>query len=271
MGDLIKIKELDTEEGRREYYTYDPRNPATLRPHAEPYLDPRFNAELLEIFGTDVHGDPRLRIVWGGSTRASSFREMEDGSVLEYDGMRYPYMRLRIIRGYNYYDKKGRKVMVTSLSRVPPNTVFTEAIGWDDLGVMKFVLEMKYTAEELVKLGRYPKPGSDEEKNWCVRDGKRYRRKPDPNGDYLFCHYIETSDGRFADVTQITIDNIRAIFHRATTETEAEYVKRKLAEREQLAIAEKEQENLNYANHVENARIRAEKKLAKGKIIYSHG
>lgn len=263
------LKDIDNEEGRREYYTYDPSNPVTMQLHVEPYLDPRFNEELLEIFGKDPHGDPRLRIVWGGTLRAVAFRHMEDGTSMQYDGMKYPYMRIRVIKGYHYYTPDGKRVRVMTRDRVPKDALFSEDFDYDDLGQMKFVLEMKYTAEEMVQIQRYPVPGSDEEVGWCFKNGKQYRAEPNPLGEYIFCHYIETEDGRFADVTQNTIDSIRNIFNTATTETEAEYVKRKLETRQQLLIAAKEKEALDYADHVDNARIRAEKKLGKGKILYS--
>lgn len=263
--DLISFKALETEEGRREYYTYDPSNPVSMCHHAEPYLDPRFNEELLTMFGRSANGDQKLRIVWAGTLRAKSFRHMEDGTTLEYDGMRYPYMRLRTIRGYTYY-KGNVKNTVTRCEQIPKNALFCEDFEYDDLGTMKFALEMKYSYAEMVQLKKYPIPGSDEEANWCIRSGKRYRVPPNPQGEYLLCHFIETSDLRYADVTQQTIDSIREIMHTAMTETEEEYIARKLKAREDLAEMEKKQEKLDYADNVDNAIIRAEKKLARGQV-----
>lgn len=267
-SNLTPLKQLESEEGRREYYTYDPSNPTSMRHHVDPYLDPRFNEELLDMFGTDVHGDPRLRISWAGTLRAKSYRQMEDGSTLEYEGMKYPYMRLRTIAGYEYFNDKGQKVTVATMAQVPKDALFVEVFEWDDLGTMKFVLEMKYTYEELVQIRRYPKPDTEEEVEWAHKNGKRIKEDPNPKGEYIFCHYIETHDGRYLEVSDDTIERIRDVFHTATTETEEEYVKRKLEARRQLAIAEQEQETLNYAHAVSNSRDRAERKLSKGKIIY---
>ena len=219
-SNLTPLKQLESEEGRREYYTYDPQNPVSMRHHVEPYLDPRFNEELLDMFGTDVHGDQRLRIVWAGMLRAGSYRQMENGDTLRYEGMKYPYMRLRTIAGYEYFNDKGQKVTVATMAQVPKDALFVEVFEWDDLGVMKFALEMKYTFEELVQIRRYPKPDTDEEIGWATKNGKRIKDDPNPKGEYIFCHYIETHDGRYLEPSEATIESIRDIFHTATTESE---------------------------------------------------
>jgi hypothetical protein len=265
------LKELSTEEGRREYYTYDPRNPETLCHHQEPYLDPRFNEELLEAAGTDIHGDPRMRIVWAGSLRQTNFKVMDDGSVLEYEGMKYPYMRVRMVRGYIYHDRNGNRVSTTSMIGIPDKTPFVEDIVWYDLGHMKFVLEMKYTYEELVKLGRYPVPGSKEDKEWHENKrykGKRMRLDPNPNGEYLFAHYIETPDGRYMDMNDDMMDKIRSVIFNATSQTEEAYIEQKLELRKKAAIAAQEAESLRLSDAISNARIAAEKRLARGKVVY---
>lgn len=266
---LTPFKSLETEDGRREYYTYDRERPETLRHHAEPYLDPAFNEQLIEMFGRDPHGDPRMRIVWAGTLRAPMCVDLGDRLVW-FDGMKYPYMRTKRQIAWEYIDRNGKRVTTTNDKSIPQGTVYGPVYEWDALGHMKFVIEMKFTAEELVKLRKYPKPGSDEEKNWGVKNGKRYLRPPNPDGEYQFVHYVEDGVGGYADCTQAHIDKIKEIFDRSLSETEEEFVARKLAEREALAIAEQAAADLNFSNHVHDARVRAEKKAAKGKILYGH-
>lgn len=264
----ISIAQLKTEDGRREYYTYDPTNPASMVQHAEPYLDPRFNEELKHLFGVDLHGDQRVRVVWGGSEPAISFKQMPDGKSLQYLGKKYPYMRVRNVRGYIYIDKEGKKVTVKSIDRVPEGHPAVEDIIYDDLGIMKFVLEMKFTHAELIAMGRYPLP--DDAHAWVHDKTMTYRIKadPNPNGEYIYAHYIETPDGEFCDMTDAWLDQIKMILNRAQTETEEEYIVRKMDARNKLAILTQEAADLKYADAVENARIKAEKKLSRGKVLY---
>lgn len=265
---MFNLKDLNSEEARREYYTYDPTNPATMVHHSEPYLDPRFNAELLDLFGVDQHGDQRVRIVWGGTLTAPAVRHMEDGTIREYLGMKYPFMRLRVITGFKYQDSDGHQVTVSAEKYVPKGKPFGPVFDWEDLGIMKFVIEMKFTYEEMVQLGYYPKPGSKDETTYTRKKGRKFRLEPNPKGDYIFCHYIETPDGQYADVTDEWIDRIRFILNRAQTETEQEYVARKLEAREKLAALTQEQEDLRLSAAIDDARGRAESKLARGKILY---
>jgi hypothetical protein len=264
---LTNIKQLTTEEGRREYYKYFLDDPSSFRHHVEPYLDPRFNDELKETYGCDHHGDPRFRIIWAGTEPMTAFKDT-GSETIEYLGKKYPWMRLRIVKGYTYTNDDGQKVHVTTIPQVPKDKIYTEDITWDDLGVMKFAIEAKYTAEEMVQMGWYPPFDSPEFDMYCVKNGKRYRSRPNPKGEYILAHYIETEKGEYRDVTQADIDRIHEIVARSRNESEEEYLARKMKQREDLARLEQENESYNYSAQFEKSRIAAEKKLAKGQIIY---
>lgn len=265
---LTNLKELTTEEGRRAYYKYYLDDPSSFRHHVEPYLDPRFNEELKDAYGCDHHGDARFRFVWAGTLPALAYKDTGNETV-EYEGKKYPWMRLRIIKGYTYLNDNGHKVHVTTLPQVPQGKIATEDITYDDLGVMKFAIEAKYTAEEMVQLGRYPAFDSLEFDTFCVKNGKRYRSKPDMKGEYVLAHYIETHDGQYRDVTQQDVDRIHEIVNRSRNESEAEYLARKMKEREDLAALEQYNSDYNYAKQFEQSLVSAEKKLARGQILYS--
>jgi len=271
---LTALKHLDTEEGRREYYTYDMSRAETLKRHVEPYLDPRYNQELLDAYGTDPHGDQLVRIVWAGTLPRVNYREDKNGNTEAYDGCKYPFMRIKDTIGYTYLDKHGKRVTVTKFHQVPDDALFTEEFRYYDLGVMKFVIEMKFTHAQMVQLGYYPKANTPDAglrgAHITPRDKryKRYRQAPNPNGEYMFVHYIETPEGEYRDVTQADIDQIHFIIRRAMGESEQEFLTRKVAEREALAKKEEEDKAMRDAAIAEAAIIRAEKKLARGKIIY---
>ncbi len=264
---MISLKELATEEGRRTYYTYNLKDPATLYHHSEPFLAPMYNEQLLELWGTDVHGDQLLRISWSGTLAAPAFKDVGD-SVIEYEGKKYPFMRLVVNEGFEFHNKDGNLVFVTDVKDVPENTVFAVRKRYEDLGKMMFVLEMKFTAEQLVQQGYYPAFDSPEFDEWCVKNGKRYAPRPNPKGEYRFCNFIQTPDGKYRDVSPADVDNIRQLINRANSETEMEYITRKQEEREKVFAIAKHEKEAHFASVVGDSIVRAEKKLAKGKIIY---
>lgn len=260
----MELKKLATEDGRREYYKYDLANPATLVHHQEPYLDPRFNKELHERYGEDKHGDPRVRIVWAGNLRQPKWRQY-NGDTIEYSGMKYAYMRIRKDIGCEYLEN-GKKVFVTSVDKVPEGAVFSIVPHWDDLGVMKFVIEMKFTAQELTQMGWYPELDKDD--RYTRKGGNQWRLDPNPNGEYIFVHYIETPEGDYKDVAQEDLDAIHFMVHRSLNETEEEFIARRTAEMEQMQQLMSAEEAKKLEDLIADERIKAEKKLAKGKIIY---
>jgi hypothetical protein len=242
---LFTIEELSTEEGRRAYYRIDLQDPSTLHNNcAEPWLNPAYNEELKKRYGCDIHGDQIVKISWAASLRAVAFKDI-GFTTLSYTGRKYPFMggyRLKVTTGFSYYSVdtetgESHKVTVPSLDKVPFGKVWTEEFAYDDLGARKWVVEMKYTVAQMVRMGWCPPPDTPEGEQWCVRQGKRYRIAPDPKGEYVFGFFIEhqvPEEGEYRDVTQADVDAIHAIFNRALNETDEERATRKMAEHEKL-------------------------------------
>lgn len=263
---MIDLKKLSTSDGRREYYKYDMGNPATLVHHQPPYMDPRFNAELKERYGEDKHGDQRIRIVWAGTERQVQFREDRNQKVQEYMGMKYRFIRLRKDIGCEYMEN-GKKVFVTSVDRVPEGATFAFVPHWDDLGIMKFAIEMKFTAVEMTQMGWYPEMDKQGINDFCRKNGQKYRAEPNPNGEYIFIHYIETKEGTYKDLEQADLDAIHYMFHRSLNETEAEFIIRREDEMNKITKLTNKQEDQQLTDLIANARVNAEKKLAKRKPL----
>lgn len=251
---------LDTEEKRREYYTYDMSKESTLIPHVAPsFIDlSPLNRELVELAGRDRYGDPRIRIVWADSLSKRKYYEGTDGNFHPYTGKVYPFLRTKRLSGYVYISDEGHETLVTRKELVPPEKLYRREFTYSDLGVMKFVVEMKYTLEERIALGYYPKDPIARSK-WGIKNGKRFADLPDGRGEYVLCFFIETPDKGYRDVSRADLDSIREIWRRAETESDAEYAIRK---QEQvvaiLALQDKEEsEELNKI--LGDAIIRAQK------------
>lgn len=263
----MKLKDLKTEKGRQQYYEYDVKRPDTLVPHEPPVLDPVFNELLLDVWGTCPNGDPRLRIVWGGSEPATRYKDVGDRTIA-YEGRKYQVIRIKKTTGWVYRDDKGRTVVAAKPNMVPKDKVAVEQFDYFDLGRMRWILEMKYTAEECVASGWYPEPDSEREASWGMKDGKRYADPPDPKGMYVMAKVFETPDGKYRDVQMSDIEAVVETIRTAENETEYERFVRKreqyLAMKRAKAIAKEEWKNAQ----IQDAIVRAEKKLARGKIIY---
>lgn len=259
-----------SEEIRKEYYTYDMARESTLFQHEPPSFDlTGFNKQLVELAGKDPYGDPRIRIAWSDSLSKVKYYEDANGVFQKYKGKKYPFMRVRRISGYSFYDKKGVKTTVTSVDKIPKDRPFVVEHTMGDLGVMKYVVEMKYTLDELIKLGYYPEDRKEREK-WGVSNGQRYADVPDARGDYMVCFYIETPDGGYRDVVQADLEAIKEIWYRAHNESDREYVERKQAEVEKILNLAEEQELAEFNDALDKAIVRAEKSV-RGQIYFDQG
>lgn len=266
----FKLKDLQTENGRREYYRVDLSNPMTVRNGlVEPYLDPSYNAELAERYGYDELGDQRVRIAWAAELRQVQYKD-EGWRTVEYLGRKYPHgggFRIKIDDGYIYQSDKGKQVHVKRVEDVPPGKPAVKTFYYDDLGTRKFVVEMKFTLQEMVQLGWCPPPDTPRGEQWCVRGGKRYRSAPDPGGEYVLLYYIEDEAGEYRDVRQEDIDFIHSVINRAQTETEAERVTRRMAERDKIQKALAAEEKQKEAAAWGDALIRVQKRPRGVKIF----
>lgn len=264
------LEELGTEEGRSRYYKVNLADRSTWRNNlVEPYLDPVFNEELLERYGTDAQGNQKIRISWAVPHTKRHYK-VEHNRVTPYTGRKYPYrgaFRLRITRGYIYTDNNGKKVTVTEKSNVPKDKVFVEDSYYDDLAERKFVAEMRLSLPEMIALGLVKNPSLFP--NQGMKNGVRFKDEPNPSGDYVFLFFCQDKFREYRDVTFKDIQRIHDVVNRSNTETDLEYLARKTAERAlamELDAADKRKKEFI---HWERAWGRAEKRVARGKIEYS--
>jgi hypothetical protein len=250
---------------RQQYYRYDLRNPATMVHHEVPFLDPHFNRELLKLAGKDIFGDPILRIVWAGTLRETKYHEDANGKTQEYQGMKYAFIKRNVITGYTYINDKGHRVTVKTPDLVPKGKVYQNQSHMDELGTMKWVVEMKYSAQDLETLGYYPKLGSAKADQWCVKDGQRYRVKPSRTGEYLKAFFIEMPESMgyahfgYRDPRESDLEEIKRIWWQAHNESDEDYVKRKMENIDKMLAVEAAAKQAKMDNALEDAIVRAEK------------
>lgn len=263
----VRMKDLASEEGRREYYTYDPKDPSSWTVKAAPWLDPRFNDELLKRHGADMWGDQLIRIAWAGDIESWNYWIDGNGIAHRYKGYKYPYSRYTLVTGFQYLNAEGKKVTVASPAAVPPGRASVPLTEKRDLPKLHFVVEMKFTLDQLVGMGWASDP--DSEVQWSTRHGVRVAEAPNPKGEYVLAYPIVDKQERYRDVVQADLDHIHEIVNRSKTETEEERLVRKQEEHARMALVmalEEEDKNLGIWDKV---MTEAERKVAKGRTVYS--
>lgn len=275
------IKLLKEEDGRAEYYRYymDDPNSWIEKPAPTLLITPidQINKELEKIAGVDHHGDPRFRAVWAGTLKEIKFWEDFGGKTHEIIGKKYCERRMRRNTGWSFIGNDGKKRTVTNQRFVPQGKAAGPESEVIEFGELKWVVEMKFTAEEMVNAGYLPAPGSEREKTFCIRNGQRYRKTFDRRGEYMFCFYCQDTvmggEGDpvvqlYRDITLRDVENTRAIWNMAHSESESEFAARVIASTERILSIKEQRAAEEQSKAIRNAADRAEK-LPVGQLIFT--
>lgn len=182
----------------QEFYAH---NDSYTRPKPEPGLDPRINEELAKLGGKCAYGDDRFQIKFAGNLTKKGVREFPDGEIVSGNVTKYLH-KFSKVTNWQYTDLNGTVHEVSSSDQLPPQS---EIKGFPvgvpkiyALGQLRFVLEVKFTLEELVKLGKYPAPDSIEGRNYGRDDMNRIIDVyPESRGIYESRLVFEDAEGEF--------------------------------------------------------------------------
>lgn len=189
-----------TLEEKQQSFEY--RSPADLFVHGEPFSPAEWNKTLETIGGTCPLGDARLRIVWGGTAKKKGFIQTDTRSaeamVIKY---RAEVPKTRNLVGFTYFGHNGHVVRVARADHVPEDKIAMPIIEEQELGMLRWMFERKFTVDELVAMQMAPDPRSEAVKTYGVKGGRRYIAPTDPRGEYIGLYPLQTPDGKYWEPT----------------------------------------------------------------------
>ncbi len=232
-------KYLKTKEGKRDFYhywsdvpeSYVEKKPPQLNSHSIVYI----NRELRRVAGVDVHGHQRIMTSWAGTLPEIKYYEDANGVTHEFTGKKYAECRKWMTDGYEYFDDNNNRKFVKNIKEVPEDKVCQPVKHIYELGQLFWVVEWKYTAEELVTQGYLPPPDSDRAKTFCIKNGQRYRKPFDNQGEYVFAFFINepyypSKQSQaimfYRDITMEDVEKVKAVWQKAHKETSPEFTAR---------------------------------------------
>lgn len=205
-----------TEEQR--FYSEDISN--YNQPKPRPDIDPFINEELGRIGGTCVFGDNRFRVAWMAEALKKGYLYYPDGTEYVGDVLKYP-LRTSQTHVFVYKDKSGVEGEVASADKLPPpEDIEGLPLAKDkiyNLGRLRWILEVKFTLEELIKLGEYPAPDSAEGKRFGVKKGLKHIIYPDVRGEYVGKMIFQDAFGNYRCPDREWLEKFHAHFHESTT------------------------------------------------------
>ena len=249
---------LAERQAKHEYRTED-----DLCPHPAPVSAENWNRELAQIGGTDRFGDVRLRLVWAGTMMKRGYDQTADGSVeapqIKYPG---PVPKIRRLCGFHYRTKRESKSNFVLRADLAPKGAFvTPVYDYIQLGILRWVLERKFTPEELILLQMYPDPATEEGRNygrekisttmhtpygprttWSYGN-RRFIAAMDTRGEYVGLYPLETPDGKYFEPTAEWLEYLRKAEYEAahaTKEDKARFERERLAYEEQKEVKDAE-------------------------------
>jgi hypothetical protein len=284
-------KELRTPEGKREYYRYYLDVPESLVEKPAPTLQDvpieEINRQLKEIAGTDAHGDPIFKASWAGTLPEIKYQEYSDSEGVlktkEFIGKKYAYYRRRVQDGYEFLNDEGHRIFVKNQNQIPSGKVARVVSHVEELGELYWVVEMKYTAEQMVAAGFLPDPDSERAKTFCIKNGNRYRKPFDPKGEYVFAFFCQelVADSDYAepvpyyrDIGRQDVETVRAIWHRANNESESEFAERVIKQEQRIERIKAHRKAESDKAAIQDAADRLERianRQNKGRLITSYG
>ena len=261
---------MATLEQKQEDFEY--RSPADLYVHGEPFSPADWNKELLKIGGRCPFGDARLRIVWGGTEKKHGFLQTDKGSVeamvIKY-AAQIPHVRKLV--GYSYKDDAERYITVRRLDQVPEGKIPIPKLEYMQLGMLRWVLERKFTLDELIAMQMYPDPKSEKGREWGRRGGRRYAYMPDQRGLYVGLYPLQTPDGKYFEPDADWFTTLRKTQREIESVTEQDKIDLMNRELDRIEEAERraEQAEKDAREEIWEESIIEVEKAPQGRIIFT--
>lgn len=240
------------------------RNLNDYRQQSQPPCDSsRWNKTLLDIGGKCPLGDQRLRIVWGGIEKSDGFIQTEFRSVpakvIKYRNR--GIQRARLLKGF-YYLKNGVHVFVPRADLIPQGCLNIPEYEYLELGLLRWILERKFTIEELVAAGIRPDPHSLAGKNYGKQGSRQYIAETNPRGEYVMMYALESPQGDYFEPDDVWFEGLRKTQFEIDNASDAD--KRDLLEAEKVHLEQSESnkkiaEMIGVFTDVEDNLIAAEK------------
>lgn len=130
-----------------EIYEYDPKDRSTWRVHNPPQFPHDFQEALNKLAGLNRHGQPNLRLVWGGT--CPSDKSADKGRLKYLCGM-----SPQDLKGYQYLEN-GEWKFVANLEDAPENAMVAPVTERHQLGLLRWIIEKWTSPEELEAMGRF--------------------------------------------------------------------------------------------------------------------
>ena len=247
---------------------FEYRRPEDLKIWQPPRDPSRWNEELLEIGGRDPHGDPRLRLRWGGTAKKNGYVQTPQGSI-PCQVIAYPAQMPRVqkLKGFSYF-KNGENRFVSRADEVPKGELSLPVYEYLELGILRWVLERKFTLTELILMQMRPDPDSPAGKLYGVRNGRRYIAPLDRRGEYIPIFPLETPDGRYFEPNDLWFQQIRKAQQEVTIGDKSRLLAETLARFEKQEEAEKARDKEVFETLFEETIIEAEK-APQGQVIFT--
>lgn len=157
---------------KQAYYIYDERPYRFKQP-------PVLNRDLVDAMKREQL-DKTYRFVWGGVVVVRE-EENSDSYIIargdktamaDYDGLmmpKYIFARARQARGYCYFNDLNQKVAVTRQELVPPGRMCLVDYRYIDFGMLKWFLEFRSSASDLLAAHVYDPKEQVPEHEWtCI-------------------------------------------------------------------------------------------------------
>jgi hypothetical protein len=209
---------------------YDLKNPSTwivIREHdaaSESELR-RFSDSLVSIAGTNPHGEPNLKLVWGVTHQDP----MTTDDLPKY----YVSTPEPTLIGHQYREGDELRT-VTKLEEVPAGKISLPIYGTTKLGERRFIVERWRSPEDLARSGRYL-----DSVRFDAETGAELLREFPRRGCYDFFLRLEDTNGNYHAPDAETLEAIRVKW-KYDTETPFDQKQRDVqAFREREAEAEK--------------------------------
>lgn len=178
-------------------YEYIEDRPETWTYRTPPAFPREFQDGLIRIAGLNRHGQPVLKLVWGGT----AVSDKSDKYSLKY----LAGYSSGVLQGYNCY-KDGETTFVTDLADAPENSLVVPATKSEPLGLLRWVIEKWVSPEELEKQNRFKSRYLPGELEPVLREFPR-------EGIYDYFMLIETKENKFRHVDEQVLGVVEAYWH----------------------------------------------------------
>lgn len=178
-------------------FEYLENDPSTWVYHSPPSFPHWFQEGLTRIAGTNRHGKPNLRLVWGGT----AISEKMETPTLKY----LAGYSTGVLSGYNCV-KDGETTFVTDLADAPEGSLVFPATKSEPLGLLRWVVEKWIAPEELERQNRFQRRYLPGEIEPTLREFPR-------EGIYDCFLVIETRESKFRHVDEQVLTVVEAYWH----------------------------------------------------------